>query len=391
MDAQYDKLQQYAVDTRRKLHQIPEPGTDLPLTRQFICKELDAMGIPYKLSAADSSLVATIDFSRPGKTIAFRADMDALPVTEETGLPFASQHEGAMHACGHDAHMAMLLATAKLLLKKKSTLNGKVKLFFQTGEELAEGAEILIAEGCLEGVDAVFGAHIGLIMGKEYPSGTIIAVPGCCMASYDKFIIRVKGKGIHGSTPEGGVDPIHVAAQIVISLQEILAREIKGAQARVLTIGHMEAGKVYNVIPEEALLEGTFRTLDDGVRQYIATRIKEVAQGIAATFRATCEVEIVWGAPPVISDTEMAAMAADVAKRLVGEDKVVTQVPAASMTGEDFAYYLQERPGAFVLLSSANAAKGTDYGHHNPKFDVDEDVMWEGPALFAGIAEEMLK
>ncbi len=391
MDKKYEEIQQYIVFNRRNLHQIPEVGTDLPLTRDYICRELNALGIPYKLSSKDSGLVATLGFDRPGKTIALRADMDALPVTEETGLPFASVHSGAMHACGHDAHMAMLLGAAKLLLEKKEELNGSIKLFFQTGEESAIGAELLIDEGCMEKVDAVFGTHIGLIMGKDYPSGTVIAVPGCCMASYDKFVIHVEGKGIHGSSPEGGVDPIHVAAQIVISLQEILAREIKGTEARVLTVCRIEGGQVYNVIPNEAVLEGTIRAVDDKVRKYMAKRIEEIANGIATTFRAKCNVEIVWGAPPVVNDPELAQLVASVAERLIGKEKVITQVPAASMIGEDFAYYLQKKPGAFILLSSADATKATDIGHHNPKFDVDEDVMWEGAALFAGIAEEMLK
>ncbi|MEA5060714.1 MAG: amidohydrolase [Clostridia bacterium] len=385
-------LQETVVKMRRDLHRIPEVGTDLPMTRAYVCKKLDELGVPYRLFKQDSGLVATIQGGKPGKVIALRADMDALPIHEETGLPFASEHPGCMHACGHDTHMAMLLATAQVLNAHKAEIPGTVKLLFQTGEEIAKGAKIAVAEGALKDpeVDAVFGTHIGSIIGKDIPTGTFIVTPGCSMASFDKYIIKIKGMGCHGSTPEKGIDPILVGSNIVMALQEIVSREIAATRPKVLTVGQFHAGFAYNVIPTEAVIEGTIRALEEEVRLYIARRIKEISQSIATAYKAECEVEMVWGAPPVTNDDEMAALAARAAKKVLGENMVITSVPAPNMGGEDFAYFLAEKPGAFMFLSSANPAKHTDIPHHNPKFDVDEDVMWEGAAVFAAIVEEFL-
>ena len=210
------------------------------------------------------------------------------------------------------------------------------------------------------------------------------------MASFDRFVIKVKGFGCHGSTPEKGVDPVNIAAHIVISLQEILAREIAAVKPAVLTIGHIEGGFTYNVIPSEVLIEGTIRALEEDVRQYLAKRIEEIAKGTAAAFRGEAEVEMDWGAPPVINDPKMAELAADAARDVVGDSMVIDHVDAPNMGGEDFAYYLNRVPGAFMFLSSANPEKHTDIPHHNPRFNVDEDVFWIGSALFVRIVEKYL-
>ena len=382
--------QAHLVELRRTLHRIPELGIDLPETAKVVAGELDSLGISYTCSQKDSGLIAVIPGTGLGKTVALRADMDALPLKECTGLPFASGHEGKMHACGHDAHMAMLLGAAKVLQENRDKFRGTVKLFFQTGEEISRGARIIIENGGMEGVDAVFGIHIGSILGKEYPTGAVVAVPGCCMASFDRFILRIKGKSCHASTPEKGVDPINIAAHIATSLQEVVAREIAAVSPSVLTIGKFVGGSQYNIIPEEVVIEGTIRAVDDGIRQTLARRIGEIAKGVAATFRGECEVEMDWGAPPVVNDADMAKLAADAAAKVLGEEFVVRKVPAPNMGGEDFAYYLQKAPGAFLFLSSANAAKGTDVPHHNVRFDVDEDVLWRGSATFVSIVEELL-
>lgn len=383
-------LQDYIVGLRRDLHQIPETGLHLPKTAAYVAAELDKLGIPYVCSRIDSGIIATIEGGKPGKTIALRADMDALPILEATGLPFASCHEGFMHACGHDAHTAMLLGAGKVLWENRENLKGTVRLLFQTSEEQSRGAEAMIANGGVDGVDAVFGTHIGSIIDKGISSGTIIVTPGCCMASFDKFVIKVRGAGCHGSTPEKGVDPINVAAHIVLGLQTIRTRELNATRPLVLTIGKIAGGSQYNIIPDEVVIEGTIRTLEDEVRQYAARRIGEIAQGTAAVYGATVDYEMIWGAPPVVNDAEMAALAAESAKAIVGEDMVVTQVPAPNMGGEDFAYYLEKVPGTFMFLSSSDPEKGTDVPHHNPKFDVDEDVFWRGSALFVRIAEDFL-
>ena len=383
------ELNDYLVSIRRNLHQIPELSTDLPKTQAAVCAELDKLGIEYKKNNADSGIIGIIKGGKPGKTILLRADMDALHITEQTGLPFASTN-GCMHACGHDAHAAMLLGALKVINKNKDKLNGNVKFVFQTGEETCKGAKIAIKEGVLDGVDAVFGMHIGSILDPKIPSGTFIVIPGCCMASYDRFILKVKGTGCHGSTPEKGVDPVTIASHIVISLQEVIAREIAAPSPAVITIGKIGGGFAYNVIPNEVEIEGTTRAFDDGVRQFMAKRIGEISSSVAATFRGSCDYEMDWGAPPVINDAEMAKLAGNAAIRVLGAENVQTSRPSPNMAGEDFAYYLAERPGAFMFLSSSDPAKHTDIPHHNPKFDVDEDVLHQGSAVFVAIVEDFL-
>ena len=383
-------LQDELVAMRRELHQIPELGKDLPQTRAYVLAKLDALGIPYELSETDSSIIATINKGKPGKVIALRADMDALPILEDTGVDYASKHEGCMHACGHDTHTTMLLGAAKVLNAHKEELNGEIRLLFQTSEEQSKGAQIVVANGGVKGADAVFGTHIGTILSKDIPTGTLIVCPGPVMASFDRFVIKVKGVGCHGSTPEKGIDPVNVAAHIVIGLEAINAREFNACVPVVVTIGIIRGGGAYNAIPSEVLIEGTTRALNEEVRQKLARRIGEIAKCTAEAFGATAEYEMDWGAPPVVNDEAMAAFAGECAKEVMGEEHVITHVENPNMGGEDFAYYLAEVPGAFMFLSSANHEKGTDVAHHNPKFNVDEDVFWMGSATFVNIAEKFL-
>ena len=384
------ELQDTLVAMRRDLHQIPELGKDLPKTREYVVKKLEEYGIPYTLSDKDSGIIAVINGGKPGKVVALRADMDALPIHEETGLPFASKHDGCMHACGHDTHTSMLLGAAKVLNEHKDELNGEVRFLFQTAEETSKGAPIMVENGAVKGVDAVFGTHIGTIISKDIPCGTFIICPGPIMASFDRFIIKVKGIGCHGSTPEKGIDPVNIAAHIVIALEAINAREFNANVPVVITIGKICGGAAYNAIPSEVLIEGTTRALNEEVRQKLARRIGEISRCTAEAFGGSVEFEMDWGAPPVVNNNEMAAFAAACAKEVVGDSMVITEVEHPNMGGEDFAYYLNEVPGAFMFLSSANPAKGTDVAHHNPKFNVDEDVFWMGSAAFVNIAEKFL-
>lgn len=383
-------IQDYIVKIRRDLHRIPEVGFDLPQTQAYICAELDKLGVHYKKNKEDSGIIGTIIGAKPGLTVLLRADIDALPIKEETGLPFASEHDGKMHACGHDTHAAMMLGALKILSEHRKDICGKVKFVFQTAEELSKGAQIAIKEGATEDVDAVFGMHIGSILGPNIPSGTISVVPGCTMASFDRFVIKVKGSGCHGSTPEKGVDPITIASNIVLSLQEIIAREIAAPDPAVLTIGMINGGFAYNVIPNEVTIEGTIRAFDEEIRQYMARRIGEIANGVAGSFRGGCDYLMDWGAPPVVNDDSMAVLAAEAARKVLGSEHVITTQDHPNMGGEDFAYYLNEKPGAFMFLSSADHAKHTDTPHHNPKFMVDEDVLYKGSAVFVAIVEEYL-
>lgn len=381
------ELQSYIVSVRRELHQVPEIGTNLPETQAIIARELDQMGVSYKKNQRDSGIIGEIKGAHPGKTILLRADIDGLPITEATGVDYTSKHENCMHACGHDAHGAMLLGALKILQENRDTLKGIVRFVFQTGEEICRGARLAIEEGVLDGVDNVFGLHIGSIAGADVPAGTLVAVSGCCMASFDRFILRIRGVGCHGSTPEKGVDPIMIAANIALSLQEILAREIPAMNPAVLTLGKIAGGAAYNVIPGEVVIEGTTRALDDGVRKYLAKRIGEISKSVAEAYRGSCELEMDWGAPPVVNDPAMTELAQNAAGKALGREHVMTSL-APLMGGEDFAYYLTERPGAFMFLSSANPEKHTDGPHHNSKFNIDEDVLYMGSAAFVSIVEE---
>lgn len=384
-----NELEEYVVRLRRDLHQIPELGYDLPKTSAYVRAELDGLGIPYVLNKGDDGLIATIEGGKPGKVIALRADMDGLPIKEETGLPFASTN-GCMHACGHDTHMSMLLGAAKVLKEHQAELHGTVRLLLQTAEEISRGAEVTVANGGVDGVDAVFGTHIGTIFGKEIPAGTVLVPGGSFMASFDKFVVKIKGAGCHGSTPEKGIDPVNIVAHIILALEAINAREFNACDPVVLTVCNVHGGSTYNVIPDEVVIEGTFRAVNEDVRQKIARRICEISRDTAAVFGGTAEPEIIWGAPPVVNDDAMAALAAEAAKEALGEEHVLTKLAAPNMGGEDFAYYLQKVPGAFMFLSSSNHDKGTDVAHHNPKFDVDEDVLWMGSAVFVSIVRKFL-
>lgn len=383
------ELEEYVVNHRRALHQIPELGYDLPKTSAYIRAELDRLGIPYRLNKGDDGLICDIVGGKPGKVIALRSDMDGLPIKEDTGLPFASTN-GCMHACGHDTHMAMLLGAAKVLKEHQSELNGTVRLLWQTAEEPSRGAEVTVANGGVDGVDAVFGTHIGTIFGKEIPAGTLLVSPGSFMASFDKFVVKIKGSGCHGSTPEKGIDPVNIAAHIIMALQAVNAREFNACDPVVLTVCTVHGGNAYNVIPNEVVIEGTFRAVREDVRQRIGRRIQEISVATAQVFGGVAEPEIIWGAPPVVNDEDMATLAAEAAKEAIGAEHVMTKLAAPNMGGEDFAFYLQKVPGAFMFLSSSNPDKGTTVAHHNPKFDVDEDILWMGSAVFISIVKKFL-
>ena len=385
-------IQSYLVKARRELHEIPELGKDLPKTSEYIAKELDRMGIKYKRNTKDSGIIALIEGRNSDKVIALRADMDALPIKEETGLDFASTN-GNMHACGHDSHAAMLLGAAEILNKNKDKLNGTVKLIFQTAEETAEGAEVMIEEGALENpkVDVLVGLHIGSIYGAKVKLGQAGIVPGNIMASYDKFILKVKGKGCHGSTPEKGIDPITIATNIVNAIQTIVSREISATKPAVITIGKVNGGFAYNIIPDIVEMEGTIRATEEEIRQLLSSRIEKVSKDIAEAMNGKCEYEIVWGAPPVVNDKEVTAMVIESAKKVLGDEGVVSEFDVPNMGGEDIAHYLNKVPGTFFFLGSNNPKKHTDIPHHNPKFDIDEDVMWKGSAIFVQSVCDYLK
>lgn len=373
------------IRLRRELHMIPEIGTELPETRAVVLRELEAAGVEYVLSTADSAVMAVVKGRGEGRVLAFRADMDALPLQEETGLDFASRKAGCMHACGHDAHTAMMLVTAKLLKDCRDSFSGEVRLIFQTGEETSEGAVNVVKQGWLDGVDAAFCVHIGPVE-DDIPSGAFVVLPGRCLASVDRFVIRVKGRGCHCSMPHKGVDPIVAASQVVLGLQNILSREVPASETAVLSIGRINGGQVFNAIPDSVVLEGSVRTHNECVRRRMAERVAEISRGIAQAYGADADTEIFWGTPPIVNCAEAAEKAAGAAASVVGRDLVCSRLPAPKMGGDDFAYYLEKVPGAYVFLSSHGAGAPI----HSSRFNIDEDLLWTGPAFFISLTAKYM-
>lgn len=381
------------INWRRDLHQIPETGVDLPKTVAYVKSVLDSLGVEYVDNVGlESAIVATMKGNQPdtGKVIALRADMDALPVLEDTGLPFASTN-GCMHACGHDGHTSIMLATIKVLASLKDEFGGTIKFLFQPGEEISAGAEPMVKAGALKNpdVDQILGLHIGHIGGDVKP-GTFSFRQGPMMACLDRFTLKVKGKGAHGAYPHQSKDTIVMASYIVTALQEIISREIEPAEPGVITIGMFNAGTGYNVIPGEVAIEGTARAVTEADREMLKTRIGEVAQGIAQAFRGSVEYEYFKGAPPLVNDKELAQKVYESARELFGEERV-SWMSKPVMGGEDFAVYLQEVPGCFIFLENPGLIDGASYPHHNAKFDIDEAYLADGVGLFVQGALDLLK
>ncbi len=372
------------ISWRRELHRIPELGFELFKTSAFIQERLNELEIPYRV-IAETGLVALIEGGKPGPTLAFRADMDALPIKEDTGLPFASDN-GNMHACGHDAHAAMLLGAAKILNSNRSNLKGKVKLIFQPGEEGYGGAQRMIEEGCLDDpeVEAIYGLHVGQIF-PEVGLGQVGICPGTILAAATAFSVIVKGKSTHGALPHLGVDSIITAAEIITSLQKIVSREIDPLGTAVLTIGKIAGGEAINIVTPRVEFSGDFRTITEETRGYITDRVKEICTSVAIANRAEAEVEILGGYPPTVNHPALVKKVESVAGTILGNENVVS-ILKPNMGTEDMSLYLEKVPGAFFMLGTGNPEPGLNYPHHNSRFDLDESALWIGPALFTGLA-----
>ena len=374
------------ISWRRTIHAKPELGLETPETEKFIADTLAEIGIEnIKTGVGGHGVVAYIDGKTEGKVLALRADCDALPVKEETGLSYAATN-GNMHACGHDAHTAMLLGAAKLLWNHREELKGKVQLIFQPGEEQVTGAKAMLDDGLFDRVkpDAILGVHTGLIFEGPY-YGQIGYREGAMMASVDRFVITLKGKGSHGAYPHSGVDPVSMAGQVLVELQTIISREKDPLAPAVITVGKIHGGTAFNIIPDECSFEGTVRTLDPEVRAFIEKRIKEIASYVAESMRGTAEVEYFPGPPALINNSEITRKAVKIARDLLGKDGVA-EINSPVLGGEDFAYYLEYVPGAFLYHAGSNPEKGQTYPHHNSRFDIDEDSLWKGSALFTAFA-----
>ncbi|MFQ5837469.1 MAG: M20 family metallopeptidase [Thermoplasmata archaeon] len=372
------------VQWRRSLHQIPELAYEEVKTSGLIADVLEEMGLRVKEGVGGTGVLALIKGSRPGKVVALRADMDALPLDEKTGLPFASVHKGRMHACGHDSHMAMVLGAARVLKDLESELSGQVKLIFQPAEEQGHtgGAKPLIEAGALENprVDYIFGMHVW----SDLESGKIGYNMGAMLASTDTFYITVKGRGGHGAKPHDAVDPVVAAAHLVVALQTVASREVDPLEPFVLTVGKFQSGTVHNIIPSEAYLEGTIRTVKEGTRKSLRERLERIVAGVTSSFGTDYELRIDEGYPPTVNDPQVTGKAAEILRDALGADSLVEVPPV--MGGEDFSRYLERIPGTFLVLGTRNEAKGLTASIHSPHFQVDEDVLPMGSAALAKLA-----
>ena len=376
------KYEQYTIDMRREFHMHPELSMKEVGTSDRIKEELTKIGIPFE--SIGTGVVATIKGKNKGKTIALRADIDALEVNEMRDVPYKSKNEGIMHACGHDAHGAMLLGAAHVLNEIKDEFNGTVKLMFQPAEETAQGAKALIEGGALNGVDEVFGMHV---MGN-FPSGKIAVGEGPRMASADMFRIKVKGAGGHGSMPNYGVDALVAASSIVMNLQTVVSREISPMESAVVSIGKLSSGTRFNVIADEAIMEGTTRCFSYEVREQLPAAMQRIVKSTAASYRAEAEFEYKFLTAPTINNMESTERAKKAIEKIMSRDAVMEMPKMAG--SEDFSEYLEMVPGTFAIVGIANKDKDTCYSNHHPMFDIDEDMLVSGVALHAQYAFDYL-
>ena len=376
-------IEEQIIADRRVFHQEPEMGLNMPKTVAYVKKRLIEMGYEPQ-DCGKAGVVATV--GKPGKCFLIRGDMDALPMMEETGLPFASTN-GATHSCGHDAHTAMLLGAAQLLKDHEAELNGTVKLMFQPAEEILAGANDMIANGVLENpkVDAAYAIHVN----PEVPTGKVQYAHKYVNASADAFTISITGKGGHGAMPENAIDPLVCAAYIVIAMQEIQAREVSGREMAVVTFGVLQSGEKENIIPSTAQIRGTVRTFDSEVLARVKRRMEEISKGVGLTFR--CDVNLNWdfGCAPNSNDEVMEEEFLQYHKDVLGEDSILAA--EASMGSEDFASVSSKVPSVYVFMGVKPEGLENVYPIHNPRMIVDEEALHKGAALYAHMAAEWLK
>lgn len=374
----------YIIEQRRHFHMHPELSLEEFETTDYIVGQLDEMGIPW-IRPTSTGVIGTITGNGAGRCVGLRADIDALNVTEQTGVDYASRNVGKMHACGHDSHAAMLLGAARILNGLKDQFAGSIKLIFQPAEEVAQGAQDLITAGnWYEEVDNFFGAHIWSLM----PSGTVSVEAGGRMAAADWWDIRITGKSGHGSMPNQGVDAAVIAAAIVMNLQALVSRETSPLDPLVITTGTIQAGTRFNIIAGEAALTGTNRYFSREIARTIEGDMRRIAEGTAALYRGKAELSYRFMTPPLINDTASSALAHNAALKIFAPSQIVHE--AATTGGEDFAYYIQDKPGCFAFIGCADEAKKTNVAHHHECFNIDESVLADGAALYAQYALDFL-
>ncbi len=382
VSAEVRALEGALIDLRRDLHAHPELAWAESRTADRVASFLSGVdGLELRRGLGGTGLLATLR-GGAGRTILLRVDMDALPIQEQTDVPYASRSAGVMHACGHDGHVAMGAGAARALATRPPA--GEVRVLFQPAEEGAGGAQAMVAAGALDGVDLVLGVHLW----NELPVGTLGVKAGPLMAAVDRLRIVVHGQGGHGGKPHLAADPVVAAAQVVTALQTVVSREASPLLPAVVTVGSIHGGQAFNVIPDQVALTGTIRTFDPALRASMPERIARMASGVASGLRCRAEVEVRPGNPPVVNDAEVAALADRAAARVVGEAGIVS--PEPTMSGEDMAVYFARVPGCFVFVGSANAERGLDQPHHGARFDFDEQALAIGCEFLVQAAAEAL-
>lgn len=381
------ELFSYTQSLRRDFHQHPELGFQEVRTSGILARELRQMGLEVTAGLAQTGVIGLIEGAHPGPCVLLRFDIDALPITEETGAEYASQTPGLMHACGHDGHAAIGLTVARLLSEQRGEMRGSIKLLFQPAEEGMGGAERIIEAGALE--DPRPRRVLGLHIWNEKPFGWLGIAPGPVMAGAARFNLTVSGKGGHGAMPHLSVDPLVACAAIITSAQSIVSRNLDPQQAAVLTFASLQAGEAFNVIPSQAHMSGTLRYFDPAAGETLRRRLKEMSTHLCAAYGCTTALQIDDLTPPVINDPQSAAAALRAAQKLF-PGQAIDSSGHFTMGAEDFAFYQQQVPGVYFFVGSANAEQGLDYGHHHPRFDFDERVLPRAASLMAQAALESL-
>lgn len=382
-----EEIKEDIINWRRDFHQYPEIGFDLDGTSKKVTELLKSFGVEV-LTDKNSTGVVGIIKGKGEKTVALRADMDALPINEENQVDYKSQIKNKMHACGHDGHTAMLLGAAKVLSENKDKINGNIKFIFQPAEEGPSpgGAQPMIEEGALENVDAIFGMHLT----TEYETGTVGLKFGGAMASTDVFEITLIGKGGHAGSPHKAIDPIAMAAKIVTEIQYMVSRQIDPVEPLVVSIGSIHGGEANNVIADNCKITGTIRTFNDNLRKDIKEKIKCIVKNITSISGGDYNLNIIDGLPPLINDDNISEFSLGRAKEIVGEENTLL-IEKPTMGAEDFAYYVKEVPGAYMWLGARNEEKGFVNMMHHPEFDFDEDSLVVGAKMHIDLALSFLK
>lgn len=382
-----DEMKEWLIGIRREIHMYPELGFEEVKTSRLISEWLERFGLEVQKGVAGTGVIGLLRGKSQGKTVAIRADMDALPIEELNEVPYASKIKGKMHACGHDAHVTILLGVARIFSSLRDQIKGNIKWIFQPAEEGGGGGKRMVEEGVLENprVDAIFGAHVF----PQIEIGKVGICKGKALASADRFIIKLIGQSGHAASPHLAKDPILAAGHLITQIHSIVSREVDPLESAVITIGKVSGGTAFNIIPDEVELLGTVRALSPEIQEKMKKRIEEAVRGVTQAFGMRYDFEYEYGYPVLINEPEMIQLVASACAKGIGEENIVEVPP--SMGAEDFAFYLEKVPGAFFRLGIRNESKGVVHPYHNSRFDIDEDVLPFGVEMFIRIVDRFLE